>query len=588
MKENIEIGDARIERLDDIPVLFEHIQRMSIQEIVDRVIIPHGNWQGLSPGRIISLWLVHILSAHNHRMEEVQDWVAKHLETLKMLTGQEVSEPDFTDDRLALCLRMLSISEHWQKIEFILGQHSLRAYRLEDIKQIRLDASTGSIYADPAKHTLFKLGKAKNGRYETQYKMMLASLDFLGLPLAVDVVPGNKADDPLYLPCYQRTKTILDEKGLLVIGDSKMSALKIRTTIASEGDFYLTPLAYRKDEPELLENLLFPWVGREDEMEQIFLPKDFQEGGRVPDKESALAYGFEVARPRQGKIADQSFTWTERLLVVRSTQFAKSSLKLLHKRLEKAEKALKSLTPARGRGKHQIKDEARLLVSIKSVEKKYRVQGFFKFVYQKELTKKKVRAHKDKPARIERKVRFQLTVTRNQEAIERAEAKTGWRIYATNAPVEKFPLAKTVLAYRNQYIVENVFRRLQGKILSITPVYVQRDDHAEGLFHLLTIASRVLALGDYLAKVTLAKEKSELAGIYAGNPKRSSSTPTTERMLKAFDNINLLIISVNGQFLHQVTPLTKVQERILELWNLPADLYSQFASQFIRERCVLS
>ena len=578
MEKSIEIGETRIERIDDIPVLFGHLEKMAVQEIVDRAITPHGNWQGLSPGWIISIWLIHILSAHSHRMETVQGWVAKHLDILKILTGQKVRELDFTDDRLALCLRMLSFTEHWQKIEFFLGQHSLRVYRLEDILQVRLDASTGSFYADPANHTLFKLGKAKNGQYETQYKMMLASLDPLGLPLAVDVVPGNYADDPLYLPIYQRTKEMLQENGILAIGDTKTSALKTRATIASKGDFYLTPLAHCKDEPQLLDKLLSPWVGREDEMERIFLPKDCLQDGQVPDEELALAYGFEVTRPRQCNIANQSFEWTERLLVVRSTQFAKSSLKLLHKRLEKAEKALASLTPARGRGKKQIKTEAELVASIQIIEKKYQVQDFFEFDYQKEVTEKKVRAHGDKPARTEHKVRFQLTLRRNQDAIAKAEAKTGWRIYAINAPVEKFPLAKTVLAYRDQYLVENVFRRLQGKILSITPVYVQRDDHAKGLFHLLTIAARVLALGDHLAKVALTEEKTELAGIYAGNPKRSTPTPTTERMLEVFDNINLLKFSINGQNLYQVTPLTKIQLRILELWSLPVDLYSRFAS----------
>ena len=30
---------------------------------------------------------------------------------------------------------------------------------------------------------------------------MLASLEPLGLPLAADVVAGNCADDPLYVPC---------------------------------------------------------------------------------------------------------------------------------------------------------------------------------------------------------------------------------------------------------------------------------------------------------------------------------------------------------------------------------------------------
>jgi len=47
---------------------------------------------------------------------------------------------------------------------------------------------------------------------------------------------------------------------------------------------------------------------------------------------------------------------------------------------------------------------------------------------------------------------------------------------------------------------------------------VQRDDHAKGLFHLLTLAARLLALGDYTAKQALAQENAKLAGIYPGNP----------------------------------------------------------------------
>ena len=132
----------------------------------------------------------------------------------------------------------------------------------------------------------------------------------------------------------------------------------------------------------------------------------------------------------------------------------------------------------------------------------------------------------------------------------------GWRIYATNAPPAELSLAQAVWAYRGQYLAENIFRRLQGKLLSITPVYVQRDDHAQGLFHLLTIAARLLALGDYTAKEALAQDNDVLTGIYPGNPKRGTATPTTERMLQAFDNIHLLIMRLGPQVRYQLTPLS--------------------------------
>ena len=583
MKSEIEVGEVQVERLDDIPVIFGHLQKIRIQAIIDQVIKPHGNWQGLSPGWLISIWLIHILSEHTHCMDRVQEWVAKRLHALQELTGQALTELNFTDDRLALCLHMLSQTEYWHEIEGLLGRHLLRVYRLGEERTVRLDATTGTVNHDPDSHTLFKVGKAKNGQYETQYKMMLASLDPLGLTLAVDIVSGDRADDPLYLPCYRRVKKVLPESGMLVVGDSKMSALKTRATIVAKGDFYLTPLAHLKDEPGLLEELLAPWVDREDEMQLIFLPEDLPEQGQALDPELALARGFEATRTRQSKVARRSVEWQERLLVVRSFQYTQSTQKLLHRRLDKAEKVLKALTPPRRRGKRQIKDEASLLAAIQRSEEKYRVQGFFDYDYQQEVTARQIRAYGNKPARTERKVRFQLTVTRNEQAIAEAEFRAGWRIYATNAPAGQLSLTQAVLAYRDQYLEENIFRRLQGKILSITPVYVQRDDHAKGLFHLLTLAARFLALGDYTAKQALAQENAELAGIYSGNPKRSTATPTTERMLAAFDNINLLLLPVAGQIHYQVTPLTEVQKRILELWGLPTTLYTRLSAQLPRE-----
>lgn len=566
-----------IERVDDLPVLFGLLQQMGIQVIIDHVITPHGNWQGLSPGWVITLWLMHILSEQNHCMEPVEDWAEKHVVTLCRLSGQKVTRQDFSDDRLAICLKELHKPAVWRAIEKELGLTLLRVYQLE-ASTLRLDATVGTVGHNPAEHTLFKVGKAKNGLYETQFKLMLASLDPLGLPLVVDVVAGNVGDDPLYVPSYQRAKAVLKRSGVLVVGDSKMSAIDIRGEMVGGGDYYLTPLAWLKDEPELLDKLLQEWRAKGEEAINIFLPEDRPTDGRDPDPELAIAYGFEVGRLRESVVKGEPMVWEERLLVIRSHSYTKTRQKGLHHRLDKAEAVLKNLTPARSRGKQQIEDEQSLLAAIEQIEKQYRVQGLFHCQYECQVRERHIRAYRGNPARIERKVRYQLTVTRNQAAIAEAEFKAGWRIYATNAPAEKLSLTEAVLAYRNQYLEENIFRRLQGKFLSITPVYVQRDDHAQGLLHLLTLGARALALGDYQAQQALAQEKSELTGIYRGNPKRGTARPTTERMLKAFEHLNLLIMPSQMRSETQqvcfVTPLSPVQERILTLLGLSTSLYT--------------
>jgi len=552
---------------------------MQLQAILDRVIKAHGNWQGLSPGGVIVMWLIHILSEQNHCMEPVEEWVAKHRVTLSRLSGHQIRRLDFSDDRLGMCLRELSTEAVWHEVEGQLGETLVRVYELKK-ERVRLDATVGTVGHDPAAHSLFKVGKSKKGSYETQFKLMIASLDPLGLAMVVDVTSGEKADDPLYSPSYRRVKQIMAAGGLLIVGDSKMSAIGMRAEIVAGDDYYLTPLAWRKDEPELLDELLTDWQAQGAAAINIFLPQDMPTDGSQPDPELAIAYGFEVKRQRACVLNERTIVWDERLLVIRSHSYTKTMQAGLQTRLTKAETALKQLTPARGRGKRQIETEATLLQAIGQIEKKYQVSGFFDYHYEPQVTQRHIRPYKGNPARTERQVRYQLTLSRNQAAIDQALFKAGWRIQATNAPSARLALTDAVLAYRDQYLEENIFRRLQGKFLSITPVYVQRDDHARGLFHLLTLGARVLALGDYLALQALAQEgpEAELTGVYRGNPNRGTSRPTTERMLKAFEQINLLLIpaelSAQDQQLCFVTPLSPVQERILVLLGLPSSLYT--------------
>ncbi len=566
--------EVQIERVDDLPLLYGQLKRMNVQTIIDEIVSVHGNWQGLSPGWVITIWLMYILSEQNHLMEPVQKWVRNRQVTLKRLTGQALVELDFSDDRLALCLSYLQPSAIWQAIESGLGRHLMRVYALP-CQTVRLDATTGTVNHDPAGHELFRIGKAKNGLAVPQFKLMLASLDPLGLPLAMDVVPGNQADDPLYAPIYQRVKAIVGGSGLLIVGDSKMSAKGTRATIVAGEDYYLVPLAHEKDEPTLLDDLLTPWSGRASEAQQIYLPEERPSAGGAPVAERAIAYGFDVSRTRRVLVGQTEISWVERLLVVRSKAYAHTLQVGLQQRLAQAESQLRQLTPPPGRGKRQSSDEATLVAEIRRSQQKYRVAGLLNLTYTAEISERTLRKHKDKPQRIERRVRLQLQVTRNEAAIAHALFRAGWRIYATNAAVGNLALADAVLAYRDQYLEENVFRRLHGKFLALTPLYIQRDDHAQGLFHLLTLAARLLALVDYQAKKTLATAGRSLAGIYDGNPNRSTSTPTTERLLKAFDNINLLIFGVGQAITHTlVTPLKTVQQEILRLLALPTALYT--------------
>lgn len=245
-------------------------------------------------------------------MSSVQDWVADRCCVLAAATGQKVTNKDFTDDRLARILKILYDDTLWSKVEEHIFQNTLRVYDL-GVKKIRLDATTASVNHDPEKHPLFQVGRTKQNTYLPQFKLMIGTLDPLGLPIATDVVSGEKADDPLYLPIYKRINDILCKSGILYIGDSKMGALETRAVIARDGNCYLMPLPMIGETPALLDKILSELEAGEHEISNVFLPQDLPESDdETPDPNLALAKGFEIIIERKIKLDGANiYGWNE-------------------------------------------------------------------------------------------------------------------------------------------------------------------------------------------------------------------------------------------------------------------------------------
>ena len=203
------------ERVDDIPVLLTQIERMSVKELIDKHFPTHGNWQGKSLGSIAVIWLAHILSQADHRLNQVQAWASKRLETLKTFLGEELRELDLTDDRLEALLRYLECDRDWDSFESELGGSLLQVYDLKP-ERVRLDSTTASSHCGVNPEGLFQWGHSKDHRPDlAQVKIMLSTLDPLGMPIATEILSGEKADDPLYIPAIERVRSTLKQPGLL-------------------------------------------------------------------------------------------------------------------------------------------------------------------------------------------------------------------------------------------------------------------------------------------------------------------------------------------------------------------------------------
>jgi len=569
-----------VERVDDIPVLLDQMQTMQVPSLLDRFFPTHGHWEGeLSLGGVVTGWLSFILSQGNHRLSHVEPWAQQHVATLSAGLGKAVRPLDFSDDRLADILDRLADTAVWSEFETALDSGLLRVYELGS-DRVRIDSTSAKTYAGVSPDGLFQFGHSKDHRPDlAQVKINLSVLDPLGLPLTTTVVSGQCADDPLYRPEIQRVQRVWGAGGKTYIGDCKMGALATRAYVAQSQDYYVCPLAGAQMPEAELEALLEPvWRG-EQKLQTVYHPATAENGSRV-----VIARGTEVSVPFRAAVDGQPVSWTERRLVVRSVALARRQAEHLDQRLRDARREIERLNERKRGKKRRSADQLR--ATAQTILQRRAVEGLLRVEVRTRTRTQRKRKYGTRPEQVVQQSQSTIRARIDRAAVQAAKQRFGWRVYGTNHP--EMTLATIVLAYRGQYIIERGFGRLKGKALSLTPLLLHTDDRVIGLIRLLSIGLRVLSLLEFVVRRQLAKEGQAVAGLYAGNPKRQTATPTAEAILRAFRGINLVVVQRGPQAQAMLSPLSPLQERLLRLLGRSTDVYLRLLDHFSKPALNLS
>jgi transposase len=324
-------------------------------------------------------------------------------------------------------------------------------------------------------------------------------LDPLGMPVATAVVSGERADDPLNVPCIERVQQRLGRCGLLCVGDGKMAAHDTRAFIALAGDYYLCPLPHVQLAEGELDEALAPVWRAEPPLTSVFRERE-------PGKPERIAQGYAYEVPMRVESDGKRQEWSERRLVAHSVRPAQAAETALRARVAKAKAHVEALN-VRGRGRKRFEDIETLRQAVNAIVQRHRVEDLLWLRYDHHTTTRSVRAYKDRPAYVKQDRQATVEVRVDEAAQEQAVRRLGWRIYRTNQAAGQLSLAQAVLAYRREYLVERSLGRLKGQPLSLTPMYVQRDDHATGLIRLLSIALWVLTLVECVVRRQLTAEE---------------------------------------------------------------------------------
>ena len=565
------MSTSKIERVDDIPLIFHWLMKMGVAELIDRIWPTHGNWKGLSYGQLAVLFITYVVHSLNHRLSGMEAWLVSHQRLLEQLTGWSLERTEVTDDRLGILLSELgSDAERIAAYQAEQGQQLIRAYELPT-EVARYDTTSFNVYHAPEgvePGGLLAFGHSKDKRPDLlQFKQGLGTLDPAGVPIFTETVNGNRADDPLYIEAWRTMGQTLGRQDFLLVADCKAAALETRATIAQEGGWYLFPVPLTGNTPEEVAG----WI-RQPPVELRDLVLEAEAGAGSEGKR--IGKGFEVEKTLTVERDKQTYQWKERWLVIRSDNHAKRQKKKLIKRVETAEKELKQLYPKATEGAEELATRANKVIEKHGVSDFLSVAISERISYRKRYLKRG-RPGPTSPYEWEALHEYQCRSQRHDEAIDAQCNLLGWRIYVTNTSAEKMSLEQSLKYYRDEWTVERGFHRFKQGCLPVLPLFIRLPERIKGLMVLLFIALQVLTLMEFVVRRELAENKEKIAGLVPGNPKMATARPTAERLLSQFKELHLLIeykgSEITGRLVERLSPL---QEKILTLLKVPQELYN--------------
>lgn len=547
------------ESVDDVPLIVGIAKQMSLRELIEQHFPSHGNQQGLNNGQLVVGWLAFILSQANHCKNAVRDWANKIPTILGTLLESTVRDVDFSDDRLANLLDRLSDDDAWKSFEDGLSKKCIEIYELP-VETIRCDGSAAYGYHEVVENGLMQYGQSKDHRPDLpQLKMMAATLD-PGLLIAIDVASGEKNDDSLYLPLIDRIRPIINKKGVLFVGDCKMSSLGIRGDIQRNKDYYLAPLALGTEKIRLYFKTLVEAIAEGTQEAELVYKYDEEN-----NKSKLIAAGYEVSREQWGD--ENEVKWIERVLVYRSFQHAKSEIALFEKKIKKIESELLKLTPEPKQGSRQFYEEIHLVEAINKIVNKYEAKSLVKISYKLESYKNKNR--------------YVIRVEQNIDEIEKQKRFCGWRLMVTNTSKEQLSFSQAILSYRQEWTLERCYRILKKSHLGISALYVRKEERLKGLTRLLSIGVRLITVLENSICECLKKKQDTVKGLDIAHPNKRTKTPTALSIFKKFcrEKITLSRVDLEDKTYWNMTKICDDLMKIILYLKVPIEVYEAASYQ---------
>jgi transposase len=552
--------------LGAIPILDRVLERAKLEDFLKEYVVDDCRCK-IAPTRGLILLVKNYLVSRQP-IYGVGEWAQQYAPGVLGLSGSQVEF--LNDDRAGRCLERLFDADRASLVLSVV-RHVVKEFGVS-LDELHNDSTTISFFGEYRE--AFKEG-TKRGKtthaitfgHSKAHRPDLKQLLFIltvardgAVPLYFNTGNGNLTDDKTHRETWDLLCKLTGRVDFLYVADSKLATKENMAYIAGEGGRFVTVLPKtRKEDTEfraLLTAGAVSWTAVDKKVDEDD-PSKIIDVISLADQPARTAEGYRLlwfhsSRKQELDVAARNKSIQRALLRLSELRERLRSPRSRHKQAGNVHAAVEKLLEECGAEKDWIK--------VTVIE------------YQEE------QLGQEKPGRpgrntkyVVKKVRERFDLQYEVDHMKVAESAKHDGIFPLVTCDKKLAAEEILRAYKRQPLIEKRFSQFKTDY-EVAPVYLKSVARIEALLCVYFFALLIQALLE--RELRQAMEEEGVASLPLYPEERLCRAPTTTRLIDVFENIQRHTLTTQaGEVTQFVTELSPIQEEILRLLDVPAEVY---------------
>ncbi len=537
------------------PIIAHYIEKLNIADIF-RSCVPSDKRLIVSVSDCVKVLIHNIITQHT-ALYKIPEW----LETVDLaaLCLSAQNSMQFNDDRIARTLDSVYKSNRRE----IFFRIALRSIKIFELATTAIHNDTTSVKLCGAYNAWRREPRADNGHskdHRPDLKQLVLGINVCGdgaVPLLHDVYSGNRTDDTIHIPNWERLRRLLQSTEFIYTADSKLCTEKNLSHIEFYDGQYIT---------------VMPRTWKEDRL--------FRQKAQAAKVRWRLIHQRPNSRHPDSKIDSYYTTRTQflndkkrRIVWIKSSQKAEIDCLARNEKIRKTVAALHALNTKINH--RRLKRRREIGKAVRQILRENKTTSLISFSLDKRVAISRKYSSPGRPTKtsaqkICRTTEYCICWLINKDEVVRQSRTDGVFPLMTNNMNKS--AEKVLVTYKFQSFLENRHSQLKS-VLQIAPVFLKKPERVLALVDIIVLSLTVATLIERDLRIGMKRNKIESLPVYP--EQRECKHPTTQSIVRVFADVEKYELRTKDNMDCEYFPptLSRLQKRILDLMGVPQSIF---------------